>query len=138
MALNSSKFRNIVGGITTPVEPATPQPAAEEIQPPVAPELMVPPLPEQGRAGEASPTEPARRAQPEGKRFARTGRPKGRKTDAAAKTNKVKVSLFLDEQLVNELYDWAHQDRMHPGELFDKALRSYRDREAKKRNGGTE
>ena len=145
MAINANKFRNIVGGITTPLEPAVPEPPVEAIKTPVLPETpeqIMPPVPEQGRAGEAASAESAktdaRPAAPEGKRFAKLGRPKGRKTDPSAKINKVKVSLFLDETLVNELYDWAHQDRMHPGELFDKVLRNYRDREAKRRNGGME
>ena len=68
------------------------------------------------------------------KRFAKTGRPKGQVT---GKSTKTKVSLFIDKTLIDELYDWAYQDRIQPGELFERALRTFRDREVKRRNGGT-
>ncbi|HWU39239.1 MAG TPA: hypothetical protein VN203_16465 [Candidatus Acidoferrum sp.] len=56
-------------------------------------------------------------------RFAQRGRPKGRKAEpATGKAPKVKISLYLSESLVNDLYDWAHEDRIHPGEMFDRAL----------------
>lgn len=134
MALDRDKFRGIVGGITTPSRPAPPEPSAEGGGPGPSPAA---PDPVQGRGPAADEGHAPERPVPDKRRFAKTGRPKGRGTDAATKINKVKVSLFLDEQLVNELYEWAHQDRLHPGELFDRALRAFRDREVKRRIAGT-
>jgi hypothetical protein len=73
----------------------------------------------------------------ESPRFAKRGRPKGRKEDSAVKERKVKVSLFLSEALVNDLYAWAHEDKMHPGAMFDRALRAFHEKEAKHRKAGT-
>jgi hypothetical protein len=128
MALNRDKFRRIVGGITTPesVEAI----AAESAQPaqPVA-EAEQRPAVEQG--GES----PVKSRSGESRRFAMRGRPKGQKDEQpTAKTRKVKVSLFLPEDLVNDLYDWAHADKIHPGEMFERALTPFHEKEAKRRN----
>ena len=138
MALNRDKFRKIVGGITTaePEEAA----ASESVLP-----SAVTPQPEklpQSTAGQASnpavdndsaDSAPAT----DHRRFAKRGRPKGKKDDTAeSKNRKVKVSLFLNEVLVNDLYDWAHDDRIHPGEMFERALKPFHEREAKRRNAG--
>lgn len=132
MGLNRNKFRNIVGGITT----AEPEPApATETAPPEKPAKVEKPLqpPEQVRAA-AVETEGE-----ETRRFAKRGRPKGSKEEGtSSKGRKVKVSLFLSEVLVNDLYDWAHADRIHPGEMFERALKPFHEREAKRRNGGKE
>jgi len=46
----------------------------------------------------------------EHRRFAQRGRPKGHKAElATGRARKVKISLYLD--------------RIHPGEMFDRALR---------------
>jgi hypothetical protein len=136
MGLNRDKFRKIVGGITTteadtPIAEPLPSSAA-----PTRPEAEQPPT-GQGRAakievdGEASASD--------SRRFAKRGRPKGRRDDeAAGKTRKVKVSLFLSEALVNDLYNWAHEDRIHPGEMFELALKPFHERETKRRNAGKE
>ena len=135
MGLDRSKFKNIVGGITTPIalEAPTAAPAPEPIPPQPEPAQETP----AGQGGaaaepaskvEKTPTAPA-------KRFAKTGRPKGQ---ATGKSTKTKVSLFIDKTLIDELYDWAYQDRIQPGELFERALRAFRDREAKRRNSGIE
>ena len=52
------------------------------------------------------------------------------------KPAKSKVSLFLDETIINDLYDWAHADRIHPGEMFEKALKPFHEKESKRRNAG--
>lgn len=138
MALNRDKFRKIVGGITT-AEPeenavAAPEPKVEEV-PTLAPSEL--PSAEQGvntvsGSGSVHPVKPE-----DNRRFAKRGRPKGAKPDdASAKGKKVKVSLFLSEVLVNDLYDWAHDDRIHPGEMFERALKPFHEREAKRRNAG--
>ena len=138
MPMDRSKFKNIVGGITTPV-PAVASPE-EQAATPIPGSL--PPTPEnpaetaEGQ-GSASPEPVARAEKPvaaPAKRFAKTGRPKGQ---ATGKSTKTKVSLFIDKTLIDELYDWAYQDRIQPGELFERALRDYRNREAKRRNSGT-
>jgi hypothetical protein len=139
MGMNRDKFRGIVGGITTPKPEAPPAadtaaPAAED--PNAEP---VPPPAGQGSApaGENDPADEAKTG--ESRRFAKRGRPKGRKAEPpAAKGRKVKVSLFLSEVLVNDLYDWAHADKIHPGEMFERALKPFHERESKKRNGGKE
>ena len=130
MALNRDKFRKIVGGITTPesVEAI----AAESTQPaqPVA-EAEQRPVVERG--GES----PVKSQSDDRRRFAMCGRPKGQKDEqSAVKTRKVKVSLFLPEDLVNDLYDWAHADKIQPGEMFERALTPFHEREAKRRNAG--
>ena len=135
MALNREKFKNIVGGITTPAKPEPKAiPSAGEAASQALPETAGQggkPTEESGAAGEAR--------QAEHRRFAQRGRPKGRKDEPAAdKTRKVKVSLYLSEPLVNDLYDWAHADRIHPGEIFDRALRQFHEKEAKRRNAGKE
>lgn len=138
MGLNRDKFRRIVGGITT-AEAETPQ-AAEAEKPVSLPEVAEP-LPEppahasESTAAELKPVESETPPQP---RFARRGRPKGRKEEPASKGRKVKVSLFLSELLVNDLYNWAHDDRIHPGEMFERALKPFHDKETKRRNGGKE
>jgi hypothetical protein len=136
MALNRDKFRKIVGGITT----AAPKPAADAV--PL--EAKASEVKERREAGEGS--------QPSGdtgladeartgdhRRFAKRGRPKASKdAEPAGKGRKVKVSLFLSEVLVNDLYEWAHDDRIHPGEMFERALKPFHERETKRRKGGKE
>jgi hypothetical protein len=139
MALNRDKFRKIVGGITTPEkeevsedENATPAPAAAKAEPPQA---------AAGQGVEAAGTNgPADdTTMEEHRRFAKRGRPKARKDDAASgKTRKVKVSLFLSEYLINDFYEWAHEDKIHPGEMFEKALRPFHEKETKRRKAGKE
>jgi hypothetical protein len=138
MALNRDKFRKIVGGITTAPEP---QEAAADAALPATADIA----PAESKGAPAG-QEPAARESNgaddqtgagETRRFAKRGRPKGRKDDmAAAKTRKVRVSLFLDETIINDLYDWAHADRIHPGEMFEKALKPFHEKEAKRRNAG--
>lgn len=138
MGLNRDKFRKIVGGITTP-EPETP-PVAEAEQPVSLPEVAEPlPVPSaQASESIAAEPKPAENETPPQPRFARRGRPKGRKEEPASKGRKVKVSLFLSELLVNDLYNWAHDDRIHPGEMFERALKPFHDKETKRRNAGKE
>lgn len=137
MGLDRSKFKNIVGGITSPT-PTAPQAESPSIESetPAAPPTPPPAEPPAGQGGEAQ--EPVVKREPAAaapaKRFAKTGRPKGPTT---GKSTKTKVSLYIDKSLIDELYDWAYQDRMQPGELIERALRDYRNREAKRRNGGT-
>jgi hypothetical protein len=136
MALNRDKLKNIVGGITTPAAPtSTPMlPESETATPRAMPPAIGQggePADEIGVAGEAKTGEH--------RRFAKRGRPKGRKDEApGGKARKVKVSLFLREDIINDLYDWAHDDRIHPGEMFDRALQLFHEREAKRRNAGKE
>jgi hypothetical protein len=137
MALNRDKFRKIVGGITT-AQPAEADAAA--VPPPPAPQQPKElPQPEAGEGSSPAGNDDAAdaTAATEHRRFAMRGRPKGRKDAApASKGRKVKVSLFLSEYLVNDFYEWAHQDRIHPGEMFERALKPFHDREAKRRNDG--
>jgi hypothetical protein len=136
MALNRDKFRKIVGGITT----TDPEPAAE----PVPVEAKASDDKERRAAGEGSQSAgdavPADEAESgKHRRFAKRGRPKASKdTEPAGKGPKVKVSLFLSEVLVNDLYEWAHDDRIHPGEMFERALKPFHERETKRRKGGKE
>jgi hypothetical protein len=135
MGLNRDKFRKIVGGITTelaeePVTEAAPAELTQHEQPPLT-----------GQGTEAA----VRNASvdmvkgEESPRFAKRGRPKGRKVDdPATKVRKVKVSLFLSESIIKDLYDWAHEDRIHPGEMFERALKPFHEKETKRRNGGKE
>ena len=89
MPMDRSKFKNIVGGITTPVPPEAP---ALEPEPPATP-----PQPERGvEAGEgeggSNPELAPRGEKPAAapaKRFAKTGRPKGRTT---GKSTREKIS----------------------------------------------
>lgn len=136
MALNRDKLKNIVGGITTPAPQeaaaAPPQASAAPIQ--AEPEPALPaagqgskPAGGNGHAGEATGGRT--------RRFAQRGRPKGRKDGPTAdNARKVKVSLYLSETIVNDLYEWAHADRVHPGEMFDHALRQFHEKETKRRN----
>lgn len=138
MALNRDKFRKIVGGITTAPEPE--EIASEEASTPpaakVAPEPPQPPAGQGATPADANGADDQDRAA-ESRRFAKRGRPKGRKDDAAtSKTHKVKVSLFLDEKIINDLYEWAHADKIHPGEMFEKALKPFHEKESKRRNSG--
>jgi hypothetical protein len=140
MALNRDKLRKIVGGITTTETPESPETPAADIETLAAaaqPTTMAPAAGE-GRA----PAHASSIAGTDGedhRRFAKRGRPKGRRDEEpAAKTRKVKVSLFLSEVLVNDLYDWAHHDRIHPGEMFERALKPFHEKEAKRRNAGKE
>jgi hypothetical protein len=138
MALNRDKFRKIVGGITTATEP---EQAPDDVSPSPAVEVAKPepPTPPAGQGGvSADANGPAdQETTGESRRFAKRGRPKGRKEDEpTGKTRKVKVSLFLSEVLVNDLYDWAHADRIHPGEMFERALKPFHEKEAKRRNAG--
>lgn len=122
MGLKRDKFRGIVGGITS-------QPQED------APADSSPPVVEQG--SRAVGTAPAVEATigMEHHRFAKRGRPKGRKDEeAGGKVRKVKVSLFLSETLVKDLYDWAYADKIHPGEMFERALKPFHEKEAKRRN----
>jgi hypothetical protein len=134
MALNRDKFRKIVGGITT--EPPQETPAPESLKPEAVEEG--PPATGQGRPQPVQVDDTGQEAEAgEYRRFAMRGRPKGKKDDATnGKGRKVKVSLFLSEILVNDLYDWAHADRVHPGEMFERALKPFHEREAKRRNAG--
>jgi hypothetical protein len=129
MGLNRDKFRKIVGGITTPEVVETN--AAESIQPAQA-DAEAEQTPAVGRGSES----PVKSRPEDRRRFAMRGRPKGQKDEPpATKTRKVKVSLFLPEDLVNDLYDWAHDDKIHPGEMFERALTPFHEREAKRRAG---
>jgi hypothetical protein len=142
MAMNRDKFRNIVGGITTaePKAPAVPPSPAEESAIPVANTTQPEKKPEpagQGPdlAGNSDRNDEA--SSGDSRRFAKRGRPKGRKPDGATgSVRKIKVSLFLSEVIVNDLYEWAHDDKMHPGEMFEAALKPFHEREAKRRKGG--
>jgi hypothetical protein len=138
MALKRESFRNIVAGITTkePQEPIQ-APAAEPVATPRDLEPTTPMASGQG-SEPAVKSGPAEEVKTEDhRRFAKRGRPKGRKdVTPVSKGPKVKVSLFLSEAIVNDLYDWAHEDRIHPGEMFERALKPFHEREAKRRNGG--
>jgi len=137
MALNRDKFRKIVGGITTA------EPGQQAVEKPA--EVIGPAQHEQPAAGQGGgPVAPhgdsaAAETSGETRRFAKRGRPKGRKeTPGADKIRKIKVSLFLSEILVNDLYEWAHDDRIHPSEMFERALKPFHEKEVKRRNGGKE
>lgn len=144
MAMNRDKFRNIVGGITTSeakVSPSPP-PVAEKPAPPVA--MLATPEAGQEPAGQG-PDTAGKGGQGDdatggdSRRFAKRGRPKGSKPPGQIGTaRKVKVSLFLSEIIVNDLYEWAHADKMHPGEMFEAALKPFHEREAKRRKAGKE
>ena len=144
MAMNRDKFRNIVGGITTPeqkAEPVSPIVTAEPAPLPVNPPPVAAEVATAGQgassAGHADLGDDTTGG--ERSRFAKRGRPKGSKQQGPAGTaRKVKVSLFLSEVLVNDLYEWAHADRMHPGEMFELALKPFHERETKRRKGGKE
>ena len=137
MALNRDKYRKIVGGITTteaeetPAEQSPPPPKFE----PVAAKIS--PATGQGdRSGGRNEVNDDADSR-DSRRFAKRGRPKGPKPDdTAAKGRKVKVSLFLSEVLVNDLYEWAHTDKIHPGEMFERALKPFHEKETKRRNAG--
>lgn len=138
MALNRDKFRKIVGGITTATEPQD-APADMDAKPEAEEVSTGSPQPPAGQGeGSADPDGPANQERAEEtRRFAKRGRPKGRKDNVAtAKARKVKVSLFLDEKIINDLYDWAHADKVHPGEMFERALKPFHEKEAKRRNAG--
>lgn len=138
MALNRDKFRRIVGGITTATE-AQDSPADEDANPEAEEVSMESPQPPAGQGtGSAEPDGPANQERAEEtRRFAKRGRPKGRKDNVATgKARKVKVSLFLDEKIINDLYDWAHADKVHPGEMFERALKPFHEKETKRRNAG--
>jgi hypothetical protein len=136
MALNRDKFRKIVGGITT----AEPEPAAEAVtQEAIARDDRKRQAAGEGSqpAGDAAPADEAKPG--DHRRFAKRGRPKASKdAEPAGKGRKIKVSLFLSEVLVNDLYEWAHDDRIHPGEMFERALKPFHEKEAKRRKSGTE
>ena len=138
MALNRDKFRKIVGGITTATEPQ--EATADETLKPEAEEATAE-TPEPATGQGTAPAEPIGVNDQDRaggiRRFAKRGRPKGRKDgDTTEKSRKVKVSLFLDEKMINDLYDWAHADKVHPGEMFEKALKPFHERESKRRNAG--
>lgn len=135
MALNRDKFRRIVGGITTDPEQETPAGKAGQDRPP-GPEIEVPPAAaEQGGGPQEATAEGSETGA--NRRFAKRGRPRGRKDDATTdKPRKVKVSLFLSETLVNDLYDWAYDDRLHPGEMFERALKPFHEKESRRRKTG--
>ena len=140
MALNRDKFRRIVGGITTTADPldAPAEPIVKPVAEPAQAEATPPPAGQGAEPAEVSGADDQDRAG-ESRRFAKRGRPKGRKDDGASgKARKIKVSLFLDEKIINDLYDWAHADKIHPGEMFERALRPFHDRESKRRNAGKE
>ncbi len=135
MALNRDKFRKIVGGITTATEPQD-SPADEDAK--LEAEGATPQPPAGQGAGSAEADGPANQERAEEtRRFAKRGRPKGRKDNVATgKARKVKVSLFLDEKIINDLYEWAHADKVHPGEMFERALKPFHEKETKRRNAG--
>lgn len=138
MALNRNKLKNIVGGITSPGPQQTPA-HVEPPNPGAVSQAAETPAAGQGSEPVAANEKPAEVGNSGHRRFAQRGRPKGSRDDAPmSKARKVKVSLYLSETLVNDLYEWAHADRVHPGEIFDRALRQFHDREAKRRNAGTE
>ena len=140
MALNRDKFRKIVGGITTsgPEEPAAPETVPPAASPHKPTQLPQPPAGQGSDVADESDSVDSAPAR-DHRRFAKRGRPKGRTDDApAGKARKVKVSLFLSEYLVNDFYDWAHADRIHPGEMFERALKPFHDKESKRRNAGKE
>jgi hypothetical protein len=138
MGLNRDKFRKIVGGITTePEDQPVTEAAIPEAASPATVTVRPPAGQEDKRGGDNESTDDA--GSGDSRRFAKRGRPKGCKAgEATAKARKVKVSLFLSEILVNDLYDWAHADRVHPGEMFERALKPFHDKEAKRRNAGKE
>lgn len=138
MALNRDKFRKIVGGITTAPDPQE-TPAEEISQSVVEIATPQPSQPPAGQGRDISDDDGGNNQEKAGesRRFAKRGRPKGRKDEVStSKTRKVKVSLFLDEKIINDLYDWAHADKIHPGEMFERALKPFHDRESKRRNTG--
>lgn len=139
MGLNRDKFRRIVGGITTATEPQEAEDRLETQEPaPAAGPETAPPPAGQGTQDAGANDRGDRDRGGEPRRFAKRGRPKGRKAEGATgKSHKVKVSLFLDEKIVNDLYEWAHDDRIHPGEMFERALKPFHEKEAKRRNAGT-
>jgi hypothetical protein len=144
MAMNRDKFRNIVGGITTPEARPAPLPPASSVDSAVAAAPVSEPVGHSHAKGQGSETNgPAVSSDDttgsDTRRFAKRGRPKGRKTASTAeKIQKVKVSLFIDESITNDLYEWAHQDKLHPGEMFDQALRYFHKHEKKRRNAEKE
>lgn len=137
MALNRDKFRKIVGGITTPETEEAP---TADSATPVTAITKAEKMPPTEQGGESAVENNSADEAPTGgsRRFAKRGRPKGRKEEPTPKTRKVKVSLFLSEVLVNDLYDWAYDDKIHPGEMFERALKSFHEKEAKRRNAGKE
>ena len=144
MAMNRDKFRNIVGGITTPetkpqaLPPAQPTAVAPHDEADTTATRETVPAGEgtgDNDSGDGADHPPLA----DQRRFAKRGRPKGSKPpDQTGATRKVKVSLFLSEIIVNDLYEWAHADRMHPGEMFEAALKPFHERESKRRKGGKE
>jgi hypothetical protein len=140
MAMNRDKFRNIVGGITTPeIKPETSPPALPAhpavSDAPVSAPVERPAVKGQGIESNGPVVSSDESVASDTRRFAKRGRPKGRKTASATdKIQKVKVSLFIDESITNDLYEWAHQDKLHPGEMFDQALRFFHKHEKKRRN----
>lgn len=140
MALNRDKFRNIVGGITTPeTKPQPPKPAAPEPEAVAPSEAATPEPAGQGSTAHDHASVTDHPATPDIRRFAKRGRPKGSKpAGQTGSARKVKVSLFLSEVIVNDLYEWAHADRMHPGEMFEAALKPFHERETKRRKAGKE
>jgi hypothetical protein len=139
MALNRDKYRKIVGGITTAEAEEAP---AEKSPPPTTFEPVGAKIrPAAGQGGTSGGSDESNNHADSGdsRRFAKRGRPKGPKSDeTSAKGRKVKVSLFLSEVLVNDLYEWAHTDKIHPGEMFERALKPLHDKETKRRNAGKE
>ena len=136
MGLRRDKFRGIVGGITTAQPEASDEPASPEIP------VIIAHATEQQPAAEEQGEESIlleKTLSEETRRFAKRGRPKGRKDETPTdKAKKVKISLFLSETLIQDLYDWAHEDRIHPGEMFERALKPFHEKEKKRRNGGKE
>ena len=127
MGLKRDKFRGIVGGITSQPEEEAPAPTTTM---PMVKQGV--PEPDNASAVPAS-------TETEHHRFAKRGRPKGGRIDLpSSKGRKVKVSLFLSETIVNDLYDWAYADKIHPGEMFERALKPFHEKEAKRRNPGKE
>ena len=141
MALNRDKFRKIVGGITTS---ETEQAAAGESSKSAESEAGPAYPPSASPAGQGPNSSKQKDLSEEAdtadhRRFAKRGRPKGQKAgEPSGKGRKVKVSLFLSECIINDLYDWAHADKIHPGEMFERALKPFHERETKRRNSGKE
>lgn len=116
-----------VGGVLTGLISSEPvQPALAET---ASPPLIEEPAPEAERPDETEP--PAQppasdkpRQKPQGRIAARRGRPPGQKLGEA--TDKEKVTLRLNKELMDDYRDWSWEERCQVGELVEKALLQYR------------
>ena len=100
--------RGVLGGL---ISPASPEPAD------------VPKAPAAQRQSRVSVHDRSHRTETPKPR-ARLGRPPGRRAGKAAP--KEKVTVRLDAQLVACYRDWSWDERCQLGELFERALRAYR------------